>query len=249
MSIGSRRDLEALRRVGRIVGLTLRAMKEAVRAGVTTAELDAIGLAILERDGARSAPRLVYDFPGANCISVNDEAVHGIPGERLLRPGDLVKLDVTAELDGYFADAAMTVGIPPVAPRQQQLVAGAVAALDRAIAAARAGRPMYEIGRAVEAETRARGFTVLPQLSGHGIGRTIHEEPRMVLNVEDRHHNAAPLTEGMVLTIEPIISAGSGQIVLGADGWTIRTADGSPAAHVEHTLVITKDRPLVLTEV
>jgi methionyl aminopeptidase len=224
-------------------------MKEAVRAGVTTAELDAIGEAVLRQHGARSAPRLVYQFPGANCISVNEEAVHGIPGERVLGPGDLVKLDVTAELDGYYADACVTAAVAPVSKRKEQLAACAEAALAKAIGAARAGRPMYEIGRAVQAEVSARGFAVIPQLCGHGVGRTIHEEPRTVLNYEDRRVNGQRLAEGTVLTIEPIIAAGSPKIVTEDDGWTIRTVDRSPTAHAEHTLVITKDRPLILTRI
>src|SRR5215472_14381467 len=162
MSISSPKDLEALMRIGRIVGLTVREMKERVRPGMTTLELDAIGAAVFARFGARSAPRLVYNFPGDNCISVNDEAVHGIPGDRALRPGDVVKIDVTAELDGYMADAATTVALAPAAKRKQQLAACAESALQKAIAVARAGQPIYTIGRAVEAEVTRRGFHVIP---------------------------------------------------------------------------------------
>jgi methionyl aminopeptidase len=248
MSISSPKDLEALMRIGRIVGLTVREMRESVRPGMTTLELDAIGAAVFARFGARSAPRLVYNFPGDNCISVNDEAVHGIPGDRALRPGDVVKIDVTAELDGYMADAATTVALAPAAKRKQQLAACAESALQKAIAVARAGQPIYTIGRAVEAEVTRRGFHVIPELCGHGVGRTIHEEPRFIPNYEDRRYNER-LTDGMVITIEPIIAAGAGHITQDADGWTLRTIDGSPAAHAEHTIVVTKDRPIVLTAV
>jgi methionyl aminopeptidase len=247
MSITSEKDLEALRLVGRIVGLTLKEMAASVTPGMTTAELDAIGAAVLARHGARSAPQLVYNFPGATCISVNDEVVHGIPGARVLRPGDLVKLDVTAELGGYIADAATMVALPPVSEKKRKLRDCTERALRDAIAAARWGHPLYEIGRAVETEVERRGFHVIPELCGHGVGRTIHEGPN-VLNYEDRRHRER-LTDGLVFTIEPIIASGTNKIRTEADGWTVRTTDGSPAAHAEHTIVITKDRPIVLTAV
>ena len=247
MSIHTPEELEALKRIGRIVGLTLQEMVATVKPGMTTVELDRIGEAVLTRHGARSAPRLVYNFPGANCISVNDEVVHGIPGGRLLRPGDLVKIDVTAELDGFIADAADTVALAPVSGKKQKLRDCAEVALKRGIAAARAGRPLYEIGRAVEGEVGRAGFSVIPSLCGHGVGRTIHEAPN-VLNYEDRRVRGI-LTEGLVITIEPIIAAGREKIVTDKDGWTIRTADGSPSAHVEHTVVITNDEALILTAV
>lgn len=248
MSIDSEHDLEALRRVGRVVGLTLREMKRAVRAGVTTAELDAIAEGVLAQHGARSAPRLVYQFPGATCVSVNDEAVHGIPGPRALNPGDLVKLDVTAELDGYIADAAISVGVGSLAPRRQKLAACAGIALQKGMRAARAGRPIREIGRAVQTEVERQGFHVLYELCGHGVGRTIHEEPRFIPNFDDREATGL-LTEGMVITIEPIISAGATRVLPPKDGWTLRTGDGSVSAHAEHTIVITRDQPIVLTAI
>jgi methionyl aminopeptidase len=247
MSITTPKELESLKRVGRIVGLAIKEMAAAVKPGMTSAELDALGEAVLTRHGARSAPRLVYNFPGANCISVNDEIVHGVPGPRAFRAGDLVKIDVTAELDGFMADSATTVALGPISDKKRRLKNCAEAALRKAIAAAQAGRPLYEVGRAVETEVDRCGFNVIPQLCGHGVGRTIHEEPS-VLNYEDRKDRQR-MTEGMVFTIEPIISAGSDQIVTAADGWTMRTSDGSPSAHVEHTIVVTKDKPIILTAV
>jgi methionyl aminopeptidase len=247
MSITSEKDLEALRLVGRIVGLMLKEMAASATPGMTTAELDAIGAAILARHGARSAPQLIYNFPGATCISVNDEVVHGIPGSRVLRPGDLVKIDVTAELGGYIADAATMVALPPISEKKRKLRDCAERALRDAIASARWGHPLYEIGRAVETEVERRGFHVIPELCGHGVGRTIHEGPN-VLNYEDRR-NRERLTDGLVFTIEPIIASGTNKVRTEPDGWTVRTTDGSPAAHAEHTIVITKDRPIVLTAV
>lgn len=247
MSVRNQEELLGMRRVGRVVGLALREMAESVRPGVTTAELDRIGAAVLARHGARSAPQLMYGFPGAVCISVNDEAVHGIPGRRVLRVGDLVKLDVTAELDGYVADAAVTVPLAPVASRLQKLCASAENAFRKSLAVARAGRPVTEIGRVVEAEVRRQGFSVLRELRGHGVGYGIHEEPS-VPNFYDRSEKSR-LTEGLVITIEPIIAAGGGRIVMSPDGWTVKTADGSLSAHFEHTIMVTRDRPVLLTAV
>src|SRR5215467_1555926 len=154
MSIETANDLVSLMRIGRIVGLTLQEMRSKVRPGMTTSELDAIGAEFLARHGARPAPNLVYNFPGATCISLNDEAAHGIPGDRVIREGDLVNIDVSAELDGYFADTGATVPIPPISPLQQRLCDCTQAALNRAIDAARAGQPFNSIGRAVEAEAQ-----------------------------------------------------------------------------------------------
>ena len=212
MSIETEEELEGLRRAGHVVAVVLRELRRRVQPGVTTAELDAVAGRVFARHGAQSAPKLVYDAPCEVFISVNDEAVHGVPGRRRLRRGDLVKLDVTAELDGFYADACVTVPVGRAASR------GAAA---------------------------ARGVSVLEELGGHGIGRTIHEPPS-VPNTPDAG-DPALLHAGLVITIEPILGAGGPGIRPGGDGWTIRTADGALAAHVEHTIVVTDDRPLVLT--
>jgi methionyl aminopeptidase len=245
VTIESNRDLDGLRRAGRVVAHALREMKGALEPGMTTAELDAVGAAVFGRHGARSAPQLVYGFPGVNLISVNDEAVHGVPGSRVIEAGDLVKIDVTAEVGGYVADAAITVVLPPGPPVHEELRKCAELAFARAASVARAGRPVNKIGRVVETAVRRRGFAVLSGLNGHGVGRTIHEPPT-IPNYFDRRLDR-PLTEGLVITIEPIIAAGADVTVESRDGWTIRTADGSPAAHHEHTIVITKGSPIVLT--
>ena len=245
MSIGSHEELVALRRVGRVVRRALDAMEREVRPGITTGDLDRVGARVLEEHGARSAPQAVYGFPGSICISVNDEAVHGIPGGRTLRPGDLVKLDVTAELDGFMADAAVTVPVAPGTEAGRRLAACARVAFEQAMKVARAGRRVNDIGRAVEAEVHRRGFAVVRELAGHGIGRTIHEEPS-VPNYYDWRARA-PLTEGLVITVEPIVAESSGDCVEDDDGWTVRTADGGWVAHHEHTLVITRGRPILLT--
>jgi methionyl aminopeptidase len=247
LTIATQDDLESLLEVGRIVGLTIQKMHKNLQPGMTTAELDQIGAQFLADQGARSAPRLVYDFPGATCISVNDEIVHGIPDSQIIHPGDLVTLDVTAELNGYIADSAITVPLSPVSKIGRQLCQCTQSALRRALQVARAGRPLNSIGRVVEAEVRRYGFTVIPQLSGHGLGKTIHEEPT-VPNFYHHRFNQ-PLQKGLVIAIEPIICAGNGQIVEDEDGWTLKTADGSLSAHFEHTVVIAKDGPIILTKV
>jgi methionyl aminopeptidase len=199
---------------------------------------------ILEH-GARPAPALVYGFPGVNLISVNNEVVHGIPGARKIREGDLVKLDVTIEKDGFMADAAVTLGVGNISEEKSRLMACAERAFHSAMKIARAGVRVSEIGGEIELEVRRSGFSVIRELGGHGIGRTIHEPPS-VPNYLDRNATEI-LTEGLVITVEPIIASGSGKVFLGADGWTVETTDGGMSAHYEHTLVITNDQPILLT--
>jgi methionyl aminopeptidase len=244
MSIESEADLAGMRAVGAAVASTLRELRQAVGPGITTAWLDALAARALRRQGARPVPAALIGFPGSCCVSVNDEAVHGVPGPRRLRPGDLVKLDVTAELAGYVADAAVTVAVPPVPAEAARLAACAGAALARGLDSARAGRPLSAIGRAVEGEVRRRGFHVVRELCGHGTGRTMWEEPS-VPNIEVAGREV--LTEGLVLAVEPTVSARRERVVQAADGWTLRTRGGSLSAHAEHTIVVRRGRPLVVT--
>ncbi len=245
MSIDSPEDLLGLRRVGRVVVEALRAMRAAVAAGITTLQLDRVAARVLAQHGARSAPQVLYGFPGVTCISVNDEVVHGVPGGREIQEGDLVKLDVTAELSGYIADAAVSVVAGQGTPVAARLARCAEAAFQKALRATRAGEPLNAIGRAVETEVVRRGFAVVAALGGHGVGRAIHEPPQ-VLNVFDPREKGI-LTDGLVITIEPIVSAGSPQVVPQPDRWTLKTRDGSPSAHYEHTIVVTHGRPIILT--
>jgi methionyl aminopeptidase len=245
MSIDDPAELEALRRAGAVVAETLLELRPQVRPGVSTAELDRAAARVFARHGARSGPSLDYGFPGTICISVDDEAVHGIPGPRRLRDGQIVKLDVTAELDGFYADACVTVPVGAVEPRRRRLIAAAQVALQRGIAAARAGAAVNAIGAAVERAVAGRGFAVCHELTGHGIGRRIHEPPT-VASVYDAGARE-PLTDGLVITVEPIIADGRGDVVGQPDGWTVVTRDGSPVAHAEHTIVVTGDDALVLT--
>lgn len=245
MTIESIEQYEGLARVGRVVAVAIHEIAGAARPGVTTADLDAIGRDVFSRYGARSAPTLVYGFPGCVLISLNDEAVHGIPGQRIVDSQDLVKIDVTAELDGFVADAAITLAMPDAPEVTHRIGECAIAALARGMSAARLGSTTREIGRAVQREVHRHHFRVLRDLTGHGVGATIHEPPPVpnwpAAWARDRLH------EGLVITIEPIIAVGTEQCYTDRDGWTIRTADGSLSAHFEHTVVIRGEGPEVLT--
>ncbi len=245
MSIKTTAEFDGLRRIGRIVRLALDRMAAKVQAGITTAELETIGAKALAEFGAESSPPKVYGFPGAVCISINDQAIHGIPGRRIVQSGDLVKLDLTAEKDGFVADAAVTIAVGNVSEKAENLARCAQRAFQRGAKAAVAGNRVYDIGRAVEKEVRTSGFNVMRELCGHGVGRTIHEEPS-IPNFYDKRFRSR-LTEGLVITIEPIIAAGSGRGRLLGDGWTINTADGTLSAHFEHTIAITRSAPVILT--
>jgi methionyl aminopeptidase len=227
------------------VARTLRALQGVVAPGVSTAELDGLAAALFADAGARSGPIITYGYPGWICVSVGDEVVHGIPGRRRLREGDVVTLDVAAELDGYHADAAVTVAVGPVASAHERLMTATRAALDAGITAAQPGVTLRAVGAAVEGTARTYGYRVFRDLAGHGIGRAMHEDPTVF-------SWAAPeattvLSAGLVLTIEPMLTAGDTDLVLDSDRWTVRTVDGSVSAHEEHTIVVAAGGPMVLT--
>lgn len=246
MSINSEKDLESLRKIGRIVARCLQHMQSLLEPGMTTAELDVIGGKFLELHGARSAPRLSYNFPGFTCISVNEEAAHGIPGAKILRAGDLVNIDVSAELDGYFADTGGSAIIPPKSELHLRICATAKQALENAMQVARAGAKINRIGKAIETEARRRGFTVIENLGSHGVGRALHEEPGFIPGYFDKNDKRI-LTENLVITIEPFISTGAYQVMDSGDGWTLITKPGVYTAQFEHTMVITQGKPLIMT--
>ena len=245
MTVSSTLDIAGLQRVGQLVARTIAHMRASVRPGITTAELDLIGERFARAEGARSAPQLAYDFPGFNCLSVNDEIVHGVPGARVLAEGDVVKLDVTLELDGYMADSAVTVVIPPVSLEARQLQRAARIAFNHGIAVARVGQSLREVGRAVEAAAKREGAVVVRELTGHGIGRRIHEPPS-VPNWADPNARTV-LTEGLVIALEPMLTSVPVRVVEEADGWTLRTHNRVLAVHHEHTILIRRGAPLVLT--
>ena len=246
MSIEGPDDLEMLRRVGAIVARARDAMLDEVREGVTTAELDEVGRDVLRASGARSAPQLAYGFPGWTCISVNDEIAHGVPSQKkVLREGDLVNVDVSAELDGYWADTGASAPVGRVAPKLRQLLWATRQAQAEAMSVARAGTALNQIGAVVEKRAKKHGFRVVRSLGGHGVGRHIHESPH-VSNVFERRDKTV-LWEGLVLTIEPFLTTRATDVLEAEDGWTLRTPDGSVGAQFEHTFVVTKGQPIVLT--
>ena len=246
MSIEGPDDLEGLRRIGAIVARARDAVLKEVRAGVTTAELDEVGRDVLQAHGARSAPQLAYNFPGWTCISVNDALAHGIPStKKVLRDGDLVNVDVSAELDGYWADTGASAPVGQVSPKLRQLLWTTREAQAEAMQEARAGQPLNRIGSLIEKRAKRAGFRVVRTLGGHGVGRHIHEPPH-VSNVFERD-NKLLLWEGLVLTIEPFLTTRATDVIESDDGWTLRTPDGSVGAQFEHTFVVTKGDPIVLT--
>jgi methionyl aminopeptidase len=246
MSINSEKDLEGVRKVGRVVARCLQQMQAKAEPGMTTAELDAIGGEFLESFGAKSAPRLTYNFPGHTCISVNEEAAHGIPGSRVLKAGDLINIDVSAELGGYFADTGGSTILPPEAKLHLDICKAAKRALKNAMLEARAGAKLNRIGYAIETEAKRNGFTVIENLGSHGVGRALHEEPGFIAGYYDKRDKRV-LRENQVITIEPFISSGAREVFENGDGWTLVTNPGVFTAQYEHTLVITKGKPLIMT--
>ena len=245
MTIESTNDLRELSRLGRLAAEVRAAVAHHARPGVSTAGLDALAARLLGRAGARSAPQLEYGFPGCLCLSVNDAIVHGVPGPYRLRPGDLLKIDVTIERGGYVVDTACTLALPPVSALARGLMRCVRMAFSRALGSLTPARPLRAVGREVSAEVTRHGFHVLRELSGHGVGRRIHEWPS-VPNYDAPEAGFSP-EPGLVFAVEPIVAAAPTAVVEDADGWTLRTGTGALAAHHEHTVVVRREGPLVLT--
>lgn len=246
MTIDNDNDLEALKKIGGIVARTLQAMGKALEPGMTTRELDEIGRALLEAEGAQAAPALTYGFPGATCISVFPDIAHGIPGERVLQAGDLVNIDVSAERNGYFADTGSSFIMPPVMPRIERLARDGKRAMWAGVNSVRAGAKLGDIGRAVQHFADKNGYTLIRNLASHGVGRGLHEEPTSIATWDDPSERRR-IHEGMVFTIEPFLSLGSEWAIDGDDEWTLRADTGRPTVQFEHTLVATKRGAVVVT--
>ncbi|MCB9665752.1 MAG: type I methionyl aminopeptidase [Alphaproteobacteria bacterium] len=247
MTVDTDTDVVGLQAAGRVVANCLVYMQRVAEPGMATAELDALGRAFLERHGAQSAPIKTYDFPGATCISVNEEVAHGVPGKRVLCRGDLVNIDVSAELDGYVGDTggSFVLGQAPD-ELQQRLCEAAMRARDEAILQVRAGRELRVIGRTVERVARESGFSVIRNLGSHGVGRRLHEEPSFIPGFEDpRDHRR--FSEGMVITVEPFLTTGKSMVREGGDGWTLLNRRGSYSAQYEHTIIVTRGSPIITT--
>jgi len=248
MTIENDRDLEKLRTICRIVFETLLLMKRKMEVGMTTLELDGVGAKNLEKYSARSAPMLMYDFPGYTCISINEQAAHGIPSTRKICEGDVVNIDVSAELNGFFGDTGGTFPVPPVDPQIQYLCQSTRKALRHAMNVARAGSRINRIGASITRCAKQSGFVTLRDLGSHGIGKSLHEEPHFIPNFYDKNDQRV-LSEGQVITIEPFLSTRSQETITEEDGWTLSTDMGNFSAQYEHTMVITKSKPIILTAI
>ncbi|MDB5476184.1 MAG: map [Phenylobacterium sp.] len=246
MTIGNDDDLEKLKIAGRVVARTLTAMGRALEPGITTKELDDLGRALLERDGARSAPEITYDFPGATCISIGPDVAHGIPDDRRIAAGDLINIDVSAEVGGVFADTGASFQAPPTTPRIARLCRDGRRALWTGIRSVKAGGRLSEIGRSIEAFADKNGYSLIRNLASHGVGNALHEEPKEIATWHDPADRRV-IVEGLVFTIEPFLSLGGDWVEETGDGWTLRPVGRQPTVQYEHTLVATRRGPVVVT--
>ncbi|KAF0174377.1 MAG: methionyl aminopeptidase [Rhodobacteraceae bacterium] len=246
MTITQQHELEGLQAIGRIVANTMQAMAKAIEPGMTTQELDDIGRSLLDRDGALSAPQATYDFPGATCISINEEIAHGIPGNRVIKPGDLVNIDVSASKDGYFADTGATFRAAQVHPTLDKLCRDGKRAMQIGIAQVGSDKPLAGIGKAIGQFATDRGYTLIRNLASHGVGRALHEYPEEIATWPNRSERRR-ITKGLVLTVEPFLSTGGLWANQGDDGWTLYADPSAPVVQYEHTVVATDRGALIVT--
>ncbi|HUH49530.1 MAG TPA: type I methionyl aminopeptidase [Mycoplana sp.] len=246
MTLNNDEDLRGMKAIGRLCGNVLQHMGASIRPGMTTAELDLIGRRLLEEAGARSAPEACYEFPGATCISVNEEIAHGIPGDRVIAEGDLVNIDVSAELDGYFADTGASFTVGRAAPNVDRLCRDGKRAMWVGLKEVKAGRPLSTIGNAIGAFARKNRYTLVSNLASHGVGRSLHEEPSAIATWPDPREKRM-MTDGLVFTVEPFLSLGANWAENGDDDWTLYSEPRAPTVQFEHTVVATKNGPLILT--
>jgi len=243
--IKSGREIKAMRQAGRIVATVLEVLKLQIKPGIKTEEFDVIVAREVEKLGAKSSFKGYRGFPANICVSVNDEIVHGIPGKRVLQEGDIVSLDFGVIFDGFQGDAAITVGVGDISPLARHLVETTEGALRAGMAAARAGARLGDISVAIQHYAEPRGYSVVREYTGHGIGREMHEEPQ-IPNF-GLPGEGPVLKKGMTLALEPMVNVGGWRTRLGDDHWTVFTSDGSLSAHFEHTIAITDGEPEVLT--
>ena len=236
-----------MRKAGHIVGHVLDVLRSRIKPGMKTQELDDIAAAELVKLGAKASFKGYRGFPASLCVSINDEVVHGIPGQRVVKDGDIVSLDFGALIDGFHGDSAITVGVGRVSPAAKQLMATTQAALMAGIGAAHDGARLGDISAAIQDYVESHGYSVVKEYTGHGIGRDLHEEP-MIPNF-GRAGTGPGLKKGMTIAIEPMVNIGDWRTRIGRDNWLVSTADGSLSAHFEHTIAITGGEPEVLTAV
>lgn len=248
MTITSEAELEKLKAIGRICAVARDAMAAAMRPGMTTAELDEIGARILAENGALSAPIVTYDFPGATCISVNEEIAHGIPGDRVLREGDLVNIDVSAEKDGVFADTGASYVLGTGDKRLETLCRDGKRAMWEGIRAVKSGAPLADIGNAIGKFAKKGGYTLIRNLASHGVGDSLHDEPGEIPTWPDKSERRR-MRDGLVFTIEPFLSLGGRMAEQKSedDEWTLVSHPSAPCVQYEHTVVATPRGAIVVT--
>lgn len=249
MTISSDEELDRLKEIGRIVADTLAAMGAAIEPGMTTGELDAFGRGLLERAGATPAPALCYGFPGATCISVNEEIAHGIPGNRRIAAGDLVNIDVSAQKNAVFADTGASFAVPPVSKAIERLCRDGRRAMWTGIRQIGANKPLGGIGKAIGAFARRNRYTLVQNLASHGVGHSLHEEPTEIATWPVQSERRI-MNEGLVFTVEPFLSLGAEWAEDGGadgDAWTLFSSPRAPTVQYEHTVVATRKGPLVVT--
>lgn len=248
MSITKESELIGMKKVSDVVAYTLKEMKNFVKPGITTKELDDFGAAILKNFGAKSAPFETYQFPGFTCISVNNEFCHGIPSENtILKEGDLINIDVSAELDGFWSDNGNSFVIGEDIYNHQKLVDASKEILQKAINSIKGGVKIADIGHLMETEAKKKGYKVIKNLGGHGIGKSLHEQPEELLNYRNRFDQRR-FKKNSVVAIETFITTSSSYAVEQNDGWTMVGDKGGFMAQHEHTILITDGKPIILTE-
>jgi len=241
----SRAEIDKMRRSGLIVADTLARLRKMVEPGITTLELDAVAEANIRGAGAIPTFKGYRGFPASICASINEEVVHGIPSERRLKEGDIIKIDCGATLDGYVGDAAISVPVGKISPEWQRLLDVTRDSLLKAIEKMVAGNHLYDVSSAVQHHVEAEGFSIVRDFCGHGIGQRMHEDPQ-VPNY-GRPGTGPVLKEGWVLAIEPMVNEGTHEVRILKDGWTVKTKDGRASSHFEHTIAVTEEGPRVLT--
>ena len=246
MTITRQDELDGLREIGRIVANTMRAMATAMEPGMTTRELDGIGRQLLEREGAVPAPESSYGFPGATCISINEEIAHGIPGDRVIAAGDLVNIDVSASKAGFFADTGASTVVAPSHVSLERLCRDGKRAMQIGVAQVGADKPLAGIGKAIGRFAAARGYTLIRNLASHGVGRALHEPPESIATWPTQGDRRR-IGKGLVLTVEPFLSTGGRMAAESGDGWTLHGRPRAPVVQYEHTVVATDGAPIIVT--
>ncbi len=247
MIVSTEDELDGLKEIGRLCANAIKIMSEALEPGITTRELDDIGRKYLEDNDAQSAPEFCYQFPGATCISVNEEVAHGIPGERVIAAGDLVNIDVSAVKNGFFGDTGASFGVPPVTTKTTKLLRDGKRAMWLGINQVKPGAKLALIGNAIGKFALKNRYTLIQNLASHGIGRSLHEEPKEISTWPDDSERRI-MQDGQVFTIEPFLSTGALYAEDGdGDDWTLFSMPKALTVQFEHTLVVTKNGPLILT--